>query len=99
MYHLSWENQPDMFQANATVGYDKDGHPITADFFFTKGIGRNASPPASLGDEMFRPRGGENPGLGIEKLRFFTPRSFGGSVYHAMQGLETCALGWLPKFE
>ena len=88
-----------MFQMNATVGYDEGGKPINGDFFFAKGIGRNASPPASLGDEMFRPRSGEDPGLGIEKLRFFTPRLFGGRIYHAMQGVETCALGWLPKFE
>jgi hypothetical protein len=98
-YHLSWENQPDMFQMNATVGYDEKGQPLNSNFFFAKGIGRNSSPPASLGDEMFRPRSGENPGLGIEKLRFFTPRLFGGSIYHAMQGVETCALGWLPRFE
>jgi hypothetical protein len=98
-YHLSWENQPDTFQMNTTIGYDASGKPINGNFFFAKGIGRNSSPPASLGDEMFRPRGGENPGLGIEKMRFFTPRLFGGSVYHALQGLETCALGWLPTFE
>lgn len=85
-----------MFQMNATVGYNADGTAITADFFFTKGIGGAASPSASIGDEMFRPRSGPNPGLGMEKLQFFSPRVFGGRIIHAINGTYACSVGWLP---
>jgi hypothetical protein len=95
---LSWPNQPDMFQLSATVGYEEGGKPINAVFFFTKGIGPNASPNSSIGDEMFRPRSGERPGLGIEKLGFFSTRVFGGRIFHAIQGNGDCTLGFLPKF-
>jgi hypothetical protein len=91
-------NQPDMFQMNATVGYDTNGNPINGIFFFTKGIGDGASPPSSIGDEMFRPRSGPNPGLGIEKLRFFSPRVFGGTIYHAIPNTFFCSMKWLPLF-
>jgi hypothetical protein len=94
-----WPNQPDFFQMNATVGYDNNGNPINGDFFFTRGQGGAASPPAQLGDEMFRPRSGANPGLGIEKLQFFTPRVFGGQITHAVNNTYRCSAGFLPKFE
>jgi hypothetical protein len=89
-------NQPDMFQMNATVGYDTNGKAINAIFFFTKGIGDGASPPSSIGDEMFRPRSGPNPGLGIEKLKFFSPRVFGGTIYHAIPNTFYCSMKWFP---
>jgi len=94
--HFGFFNQPDMFQMNATVGYNADGTPITADFFFTKGIGGGASPSSSIGDEMFRPRSGPDPGLGMEKLQFFSPRVFGGRIIHAINGTYACSVGWLP---
>jgi hypothetical protein len=94
--HFGFFNQPDMFQMNATVGYNADGTAINADFFFTKGIGGAASPSASIGDEMFRPRSGPDPGLGMEKLQFFSPRVFGGRIVHAINGTYACSLGWLP---
>ena len=81
---------------NATVGYDDNGSPINGIFYFTTGIGGGSSPPAQLTDEMFRPRSGPNPGLGIEKLQFFTPRIFNGKIAHAINGTFRCALGWLP---
>jgi len=89
-------NQPDMFQMNATVGYDTKGKAINGIFFFTKGIGDGASPPSSIGDEMFRPRSGPNPGLGMEKLRFFSPRVFGGTIYHAIPNTFYCSMKWFP---
>ena len=96
---LHWPNQPNMFQLNATVGYEEGGKPISGVFFFAKGIGGAASPNASIGDEMFRPRSGPNPGLGIEKLGFFSTRLFGGRIYHAIQGTTACALGFLPNLK
>lgn len=93
----AWPNQPDSDQMQATVGYDTNGNPIRAAFFFTAGIGGGSSPAASLGDAMFRPRSGERPGLGIEKLGFFAPRLFGGRIYRAVQGSWGCQLDWLPN--
>jgi hypothetical protein len=94
----NWPNQPDFFQMYATVGYEANGNPIKAIFFFTRGRGGASSPPASLGDEMFRPRGGPNPGLGIEKLQFFSPRIFNGAVIHAVNGTGSCSTAFLPNF-
>jgi len=91
-----WPNQPDAYQMNATTGYDNNGNPITSIFFFTQGIGGGSSPPASLGDEMFRPINGQTPGLGMEKLQFFTARVFNGKIAHAVNNTYTCSVGWLP---
>jgi hypothetical protein len=94
---LAWPNQPDIFQMATTVGFGDGGQPITGVFFFTHGIGGASSPSASIGDEMFRPqRGVANPGLGIEKLAFFTPRLFGGKIAHALNGAPFCQVGFLP---
>jgi hypothetical protein len=93
---FSWPNQPDMFQMQATVGYGTNGVPQKAVFFFAKGIGKDASPPASLGDEMFRPR--NKDGLGMEKMLFFSPRVFGGRLIHAATGTWACKAAWLPWF-
>ena len=91
-----WPNEPDVDQMNATTGYDASGNPITSVFWFTRGRGGGSSPPASLGDEMFRPRGGENPGLGIEKRNFFTARVFNGEIQHAIPNTSFCSVGFLP---
>jgi hypothetical protein len=93
-----WPRQDDKMQMLATVGYDNNGTPIKAIFFFTQGIGGGSNPPASLADEMFRPRGGPSPGLGIEKLSFFSPRVFGGKITHALNNYPWCGLGWLPRY-
>ncbi|MBN9622185.1 MAG: hypothetical protein J0H06_04400, partial [Actinobacteria bacterium] len=92
-----WPNQPDVFQMYATVGYDTGGNPIKGIFFFSRGIGGAMSPPASLDDEMFRPREGKDPGLGMDKLRFFTPRVFNGRIYHAVDHTPYCSVGFLPR--
>jgi hypothetical protein len=92
----AWPNQPDAYQMQATTGYDESGRPIKSIFFFTQGIGGGSSPPASIGDYMFRPRGGPNPGLGLEKLSFFAPRLFGDTIIHAANSTPSCQLGWLP---
>jgi hypothetical protein len=94
--HFGWFNQPDIFQMNTTIGYDSSGNPINGVFFFTRGIGGASSPPQSLGDEMFRHRDAPNPGLGIEKLQFFTSRVFGGKIARAVNNATACDLGWLP---
>ena len=73
-----------------------NGSPQMAAFFFAKGIGKDASPPKSLGDEMFRPRGQD--GLGVEKMSFFTPRLFNGKIAHAANGTWGCKAAWLPQF-
>jgi hypothetical protein len=91
-----WPNQPDAFQMNATVGYNNDGSAINGIFFFTQGIGGGSSPSGQIGDEMFRPRNGPDPGLGIEKLQFFSPRVFNGKIAHAINGTFRCSVGWLP---
>jgi hypothetical protein len=57
---------------------------------------RCASPKSSIGDEMFRPRSGANPGLGIQKLNFFSPRVFGGKIYQAIANTSYCGLKWMP---
>lgn len=93
---FSWPSQPDMFQMAATVGYNTNGTPQTAAFFFAQGIGKDASPPKSLGDEMFRPR--SQDGLGIEKMTFFTPRVFNGKIAHAANGTWGCKAAWMPRF-
>jgi hypothetical protein len=92
-----WPNQPDQNQMSAITGYQEDGKPITSIFFFTQGRGVNSSPPAGLGDQMFRPIGAKDPGLGIEKLQFFTPRVFNGKIAHAITGSELCGIGWMPN--
>lgn len=33
----------------------------------------------------------------MEKLQFFTPRSFGGRIQRAINGTPACTLGWLPN--
>jgi hypothetical protein len=93
----SWPNQADQEQMNATTGYDANGNPITSDFFFTQGLGGGASPSASLGDEMFRPLEAMEPGLGIEKLKFFTARVFNGNISHAIYNYNQCGVGWMPR--
>jgi hypothetical protein len=93
----AWPNQPDNDQMLATVGYDDNGNPIKAIFFFTRGIGGGSSPPASIADKMFAPRALDGSGgLGIEKLSFFTPRVFNGQVIHAVNNANQCSVGWLP---
>jgi hypothetical protein len=92
-----WPNQPESAQMNATVGYEPDGKPINGIFFFTSGIGGGSSPPQSLGEKLFRPRNGPDPGLGLEKLQFFNPRVFNGKIAHAVEGRDGCMLGWLPR--
>ncbi len=93
----NWPSQPDQFQMNAITGYDASGNPISSDFFIARGNGRNASPAASVAEAMFRPREGDEPGLGMEKLQFFTPRIFGGRIQRAINGTPSCTLGWLPN--
>ncbi|HVS98884.1 MAG TPA: hypothetical protein VHE08_00045 [Solirubrobacterales bacterium] len=94
----AWPNQPDFFQMDATVGYRENGTPIDAVFFFTRGLGGAMSPSAQIGDEMFRPRTGTaDPGLGMEKLQFFTPRVFNRRIYHALNFTHLCWLGFLPR--
>jgi hypothetical protein len=58
-----------------TVGYDGNGNPIKGMYFFARGVGHSSSPPASLGDEIFKPR--RNGGLEMEKFAFLTPQVFG----------------------
>lgn len=94
----AWPNQPDAFQMTAPVSYYENGAPNNATFFFARGIGGASSPSSAIGDEMFRPqRGVAKPGLGIEKLAFFTPRVFGGKISHAVNGVPFCQLGFLPS--
>jgi hypothetical protein len=90
----AWPNQPDVDQMQATVGYDANGNPIRAIFFFTTGIGGGSSPTDPIGDSMFKPL--DEGGLGIEKLRFFTPQVWGGRIFHAVSGNEKCDVGFLP---
>lgn len=93
----AWPNQPDQEQMNAITGYDTNGNPITSVFYFTQGIGGGSSPTASLGDDMFRQSNDkDHPGLGIEKLSFFTARVFNGEIAHAINNRSVCAVGWLP---
>ncbi len=95
IYHRwAWPNQPDEYQANATVGYRSDGSPINAVFFFSRGLGGAMSPPGQIGDEMFKPL--NQGGLGMEKYQFFTPRVF-GQVYHAIDNTPNCGVGFLPQ--
>lgn len=91
-----WPNQPDSDQMLATTGYDGNGNPIRSIFYFTRGIGTDASPPASLGEAMFAPQIGPKQGLGIEKLQFFTARVFGKRIVHAINQSYYCSVLWLP---
>ncbi len=45
---------------------------------------------------MFRPDSGPNPGLGIDKLAFFSPRVFGRTIY-ALNNVRGCGVMWLPN--
>lgn len=94
---VGWPKQPNNAQMLATIGYDGAGNPQKAVFFFARGIGSETSPPESLPEEMFRPQEYANPGLGMEKMSFFSPRVFGGRVYHAVDTGGACELGWLPR--
>jgi hypothetical protein len=93
----SWPNQPDADQMNATTGYRADGSPETSIFFFSLGRGGQSAPPASLAEEMFRPIGAKEPGVGLEKLRFFTSRVFNGQITHAIDNTTACSVGFLPN--
>jgi hypothetical protein len=90
----AWPNQPDVDQMQATVGYDTNGNPIRGIFFFASGIGGGSSPTAAIGDAMFKPL--DEGGLGMEKMRFFTPQVWGGEIFHARTNYERCELGFLP---
>lgn len=96
----AWPNQPEQFQSRAIVGYQDNGTPIRGVFFFTRGIGGGASPDANkLDDTMFRPLNAPKPGLGLEKLSFFTSRVFGQTLHAvtAPKGPYGCGLMWLPN--
>jgi hypothetical protein len=86
---LCFAGQPDNAQVSATAGYNGSGQPIKNRFFFTRGWGLTASPPAKLADDIFRTT------TGLEKLSFFTPRIF-GKVYQATNGVNACGVGYLP---
>jgi hypothetical protein len=93
----AWPNQPDVDQMTATTGYDTSGNPIASVFYFTQGIGGGSSPTAALGEDMFRPTNDkDHPGLGMEKLGFFTARVFNGEIAHAVNSTGACSVGWLP---
>lgn len=94
----AWPNQPDSAEMQATVGYDSSGVPERAIFWFAKGIGGGSAPPQSLGHSIFRPRDVEDPGVGIEKMRFFAPRVFNDRVVHAINGSYYCSVAFLPRF-
>jgi hypothetical protein len=93
-----WPHQPDQDQMQATVGYNTNGKPITAVFFFTKGIYGGSSPPGGVFDNLFTPKPPTGNGLGIEKLTFFTPSVFNGQIQHAVNHTKSCELGWLPNW-
>ena len=93
-HRTAWPNQPDVDQMQATVGYDSNGNPIRAIFYFTFGYGGGSSPNATVGDSMFKPL--DEGGLGIEKLDFFSPQVWGGGILHARNGYTKCELGFLP---
>jgi len=38
----------------------------------------------------------DHPGLGMEKLNFFTARVFNGKIAHAINNTPNCAVGSLP---
>jgi hypothetical protein len=85
-----------------TVGFANNGAPITAIFFFTRGILGASSPPGDLADNMFAPTEAKSPapsGLDIDKLSFFTPRMFTRGILHAVNGANECSLGWLPAYQ
>lgn len=97
-----WPNQPDQDQMLATVGYDGNGQPIKAIFFFTRGIFGGSSPTGKLGDDLFAPTSAPAPaptGQAIEKLSFFTPSVFNDRIIHAVNGTYNCSVGWLPHFQ
>ena len=91
----SWPNQPDVNQMQAITGYDDNGNPIRSIFFFAKGYGGGSSPPATLGDKMFKPL--TDGGLEIQKLNFFTARVWSGEIFRARPGGEKCELAFLPN--
>lgn len=93
-----WPRQPDTAQMQATIGYDSNGVAEKAIFWFAKGIGGGSNPPEDIGNSIFRPRDVQDPGLGIEKMQFFTPRVFNDRVSHAVNGTYLCSVGFLPRF-
>ncbi len=93
-----WPNEPDSTQMQATIGYDGSGVAERAIFWFAKGFGGGSAPPAGIGDSIFRPRDVQDPGLGIEKMHFFTPRVFNNRIVHAIDHSSYCSVGFLPRF-
>ncbi len=91
-----WPNQPDDAQMQVTVGYDGNGSPIRAIYFFSRGIGGAMSPPGGIGDSMFAPLEGPKTGAGIEKMSFFTPQVFERGLLIASSGQRLCAVGYIP---
>jgi hypothetical protein len=93
----AWPNQPPNLESHEIVGYNDGGSPVNGTYFFARGIGGGASPDSrKLSDEMFRPDSGPNPGLGIDKLAFFSPRVFGRTIY-ALNNVKGCGVMWLPN--
>lgn len=93
----AWPNQPYYLESHEIVGYNGAGNPVNGVYFFARGIGGGASPNSGrISDEMFRSPTGSNPGLGIDKLSFFSPRVFGRTI-HALNNVYGCGVMWLPN--
>jgi hypothetical protein len=93
----AWPNQPFYLESREIVGYNDAGNPIKGVYFFARGIGGASSPDSGrLSDELFRLDSGTNPGLGIDKLSFFSPRVFGRTI-HALNNIKDCGVMWLPN--
>ncbi len=83
----------DAVQFKATIGFENDGVPIPAVFFFTRGFDTNSLPTPTdrFVNLLFNsPRAGNDPGLGIQRLDFFTPRTFDGRLKVANQNANYC---------
>jgi hypothetical protein len=93
-------------QQRGIEAFESDGVPIEPVFFFTRGYKDKdtspfhqrpyPAPTARVAGELFNsPDAKTNPGLGIDKLSFYDPRSFGGRIHHANHHVWDCDIRYL----
>ncbi|HEY4276726.1 MAG TPA: PKD domain-containing protein [Conexibacter sp.] len=80
--------QPNETQLRGIIDFDHDGTPVEPDFFFARSFDMDHQPypTARFANQLFRsPSDPTEPGLGIPRLEFFTPRTFSGRTRVANQ--------------
>jgi hypothetical protein len=68
------------------VGDDRNCNPAQGRFLLHQRDSRRERAPEKFTDDLWTPTDYPKPGVGMEKLTFFTSELFGGQVFPAVQG-------------